>query len=397
MSRLADLMRSGTSVSGTSVLVSKCFSNVARGRLNLAAVLLLGMLIGLSPSEANGQKKEKKGVATIRGKIAYDKTRIKSWEGSRLVVPYKEIQAKIRQKVEPKVAPYPKNFAKFTNQDKLQWEKNFIATAAGKKLLAENKKLIEGANAFDVKFEKDGKFVIYDVPYGTYGIQGRIDKEIDGKFYAFEVFGEIPVINGMDDIPLKPMRVEVTPLIKKGETAPPVAVRTHDNKLVLKLDHKAFKGKMVFLNFWTSESPSSVAEQQMVQTMYAKLKKKHSMKLISICVDGNGRDPSKTRKASLQYIIKNKLKEGSHGFTDGVEHRTIFDYGVRSFPSFCLIGTDGKVMMSQFEVSQAMRVKPDLETIVEDRISGKDAPTPASPGKAEGGSESKDEGGSKSK
>ena len=79
----------------------------------------------------------------------------------------------------------------------------------------------------------------------------------------------------------------------------------------------------------------------------------------------------------MDFVIENKLKEGSHGFTDGVEHRTVFDYGVRSFPSFCLIGTDGKIMMSQFEIAQAMRIKPNLETIVEDRIAGRDAPTPA--------------------
>ena len=344
-------------------------------RLVIATSLFLGIGLALIASPLNAQDK---GVATIRGKVAYDKTLVKSWDGSRLVVPYKEIKAKIRQKVQPKTPRLPNGFAKYSAADKLKWEKDFLASSAGNKLIAHNKKLIEEASAFDVKFEEDGKFVIYDVPYGTYGIQGRIDKEIDGKVYAFEVYGEIPVVNGMDDIPLKAMRVEVTPLLRKGDQAPPVAVRTHDNKVVIKLDHKAFKGKMVFLNFWTTKSPSAAKEQQMVQTMYAKLKKKHPIKLISICVDGNGSFDKKMRRASLDFVIENKLKEGSHGFTDGVEHRTVFDYGVRSFPSFCLIGTDGKIMMSQFEIAQAMRIKPNLETIVEDRIAGRDAPTPAS-------------------
>ena len=341
------------------------------GQLAPAALLLLGILIGLAPAEANGQRKEK-GVATIRGRIAYDKTRIESWDKNRLVIPYKDIEAKIRQKVELKVAPFPKGFDKFTNEAKLKWEKDYLATAKGKKLLAYNKKLIDQASAFDVKFEKDGKFVIYDVPYGTYGIQGRTDKEINGKFYAFEVFGEIPVIDGMDDIPLKPMRVEVTPLVKRGEAAPPVSVKTHDGKLTLTLGHKVFRGKMIFLNYWISKSPTAATEQRMIQDMYAELKTKHNMKLISICVD-------KDLANAIAYIKKNRLKEGSHGFTRGVEHRTIFDYGVRSYPSFWLIGPDGKVMMTQFEISQAMRVKPDMITIVEDRISGKDVPTPATP------------------
>jgi hypothetical protein len=190
------------------------------------------------------------------------------------------------------------------------------------------------------------------------------------------VFGQIPVAKGMDDVPLKPMRVEVTPLIKRGELAPPVAVNTHDDKLVLNLKHESFKDKIVFLNFWITQSPTAAAEQKLVQEMYSKLKSKHDIKLISICVDPK-------RKEALEYIIKNSLKEGSHGFTDGLEHRTVFDYGVRSYPSFWLIGKDGKVMMTQYETAQAMRVKPNMTTIVEDRISGKDVPTPATAEKDE--------------
>jgi len=324
---------------------------------------------------------DQKGVATIRGKIAYDKSLITSWDGNRLVIPYEDIDAKIRQRVVPPAPPYPASFAKMTREEKFEWEKQFIETPAGKRYLEKRNDLIENAHAFDVKFEKDGKFIIYDVPYGTYGIQGRTDKTIKGKTYAFEVFGEIPVVKGMDDIPLKPMRVEVTPLVKRGETAPPVAIKTHNNKLVLNLKHKSFAGKKIFLNFWSTQSPTAKIEQKMVQEMYSKLKGKYDLKLISICVDGKtpNKSATKARKDALAYIIKNELKEGSHGFTDGVDHRTVFDYGVRSFPSFWLVDEKGKIMMTQYETAQAMQVKPNLETIVVDRIIGKDAPTPAAP------------------
>ncbi|MDG1873692.1 MAG: thioredoxin-like domain-containing protein [Mariniblastus sp.] len=309
------------------------------------------------------------GVAVIRGRIAYDKALVESWDGNRLVVPYQEITAKIRQRVVPPAPPYPEGIEKWKRDDIFKWEKEFVESAAGKKFLEDRKKLIDDAHAFDVKFEEDGKFVIYDVPYGTYGIQGRVDKKINEKKYAFEVFGEIPVIKGMDDIPLKPMRVEVTPLIVPGEVAPPVAISTHDDGPI-NLKHNSFKDKFVFLNFWITQSPTAASEQKLVQEMYSQLKSKYDLKLISICVD-------QERKTALDYIVKNSLKEGSHGFTDGVDHRTIFDYGVRSFPSFWLIGKDGKIMMTQFEVAQAMRTKPDMVTIVDDRIRGKDVPTPA--------------------
>ena len=103
--------------------------------------------------------------------------------------------------------------------------------------------------------------------------------------------------------------------------------------------------------------------------MYAALRPKYNVRLLSINIDSN-------RKQSLDLIIKHKLK-GSHGFTDGLAHRTIFDYGVRSFPSFWLIGKDDKTLMNQFEIAHAMRVKPSITVIVSDRIEGKDTPTPA--------------------
>lgn len=353
----------------------------------VVAVCLSSLELGFAQSRGRKTATRKKddGVAVIRGQIAYDKKRIKSWDGNRLVIPYEEIEAKIRERIVPPAPPYPSGYQQWEQKKLIDWELEFIKTTRGKKFLENRKKLIENANAFDVKFEKDGKFVIYDVPYGRYGIQGRTDKEINGKKYAFEVFGEIPVEKGMDEIPLNKMRVEVTPLIQPDELAPPVGVYTHDNKMVLNLKHAAFKEKMVFVNFWYSKSPTAAAEQKMIQDMYVKLKDKHPIKLVSICVDGpetiNNRVISKkeARVEALKFIRKNVLKEGSHGFTSGVDHKTIFDFGVRSYPSFWLVGTDRKVMMTQYEVAQAMQVKPDMKTIVEDRILGKDTPTLAKP------------------
>jgi hypothetical protein len=207
--------------------------------------------------------------------------------------------------------------------------------------------------------------VVYDVPVGVYGIRGRIDREIGGNRYSFEVFAQIEVLKGVDELALQPLSVEVTPLIEPKQVAPPIDIRTHDNKEVMQL--KTFGDDYLFLNFWTSTSPSAVEEQKLVQEMFAALKPKFNVRLLSINIDND-------RKKALDFIVQHKLK-GSHGFTGGVEHRTIFDYGVRSFPSFWLIGKDDNILMSQFEIAQAMRVKPSITVIVSDRIEGKDAPT----------------------
>ena len=134
---------------------------------------------------------------------------------------------------------------------------------------------------------------------------------------------------------------------------------------------KTFGDDYLFVNFWTSLSPTAEAEQKLVQDMYAALKPEYKMRLLSINID-------RERAKAIAFIKKQGFK-GSHGFTDGVEHRTIFDYGTRSFPSFWLIGKDDMILMSQYEIAQAMRFKPTLTQIVTDRIEGKDTPTLAEP------------------
>ena len=348
-----------------------------------AVVLLTCVMIAPVGAQTRKQEKADEKLAVIRGQIAYDKVRVKSWDNNSLVIPYNEIEAKLRQKIILPRPPYPAGYKKWTRKKIIEWEMEFVKTDAGKRYVAKNEQLLEAAHAFDIKFEKkDGAFVVYDVPPGVYGIQGRVDKEIGGTKYGFEVFGEVKVLKDVDEIVLKPMRVEVTPLMASKQKAPPIGVATYDGNRTLNL--KTFEGKILFVNFWSSASPTAAAEQQMIQEMYHKLKGKYPIKLLSICVD-------KVPKAVLAFINKNevgiKVKGddgkiavrpiGSFGFTSGADHRTIFDFGVRAFPSFWLIDKDGMIMMSQFEIAAAMRVKPDMATIVSDRIEGKDVPTPA--------------------
>ena len=344
-------------------------------QFNNAILILLSL--GLSslalPEFAHGQDDEKT-EAVVRGKVEYDRTRAESWNGDKLVVPYPEIVTKLRQRLMLDPPPYPAEAKNWKPEQVVEWEKKFVESDAGKKFLEERKKLVDNANAFDVRFEKDGTFVVYDVPVGTYGIQGRVDKEINGTNYGFEVFGQIEILKDVDELVLPALRVEVTPLLTSKKPAPPVDVKTHDNKQSMSL--KTFGDDYLFVNFWTSLSPTATAEQKLVQDMYAELKPKYNLRLLSINID--------RERAKAIAFIKKKGFKGSHGFTDGVEHRTIFDYGARSFPSFWLIGKDDTILMSQYEIAQGMRVKPTLTQIVSDRIEGKDTPTLAEPTKADG-------------
>lgn len=313
---------------------------------------------------ANGQD----GKSVIRGKIVYDKTREKSWDNHKLMVPFTEIEATLQQQIYHP-APYPDKFPTWEPAKRLEWETRFVESEAGKKFIAERERLIKNAHSFDIKFEPDGAFVIFDVPTGVYGIHGRVDKTIGETEYGFEIFGKIEVVKGVDEVALKPLLVEITPRLMANQPAPPLNVKTQDSKS--SLDLKSYGDEVVFLNFWSMASPTAAAEQAMVHKMAESLKSKFKLKLVSINIDPD-------REKALWFLVDSKLESGDHGFTSDFGHRILFDYGVRSFPSFWII-KDGKIVMTQYEFAQTMRIKPDLATIVSDRLLGRDSPTPASP------------------
>ena len=305
--------------------------------------------------------------ATVKGKVVFDETQMESWDKQKLEVSFEEIASRLIESPEIPSAPIPENWGEMKPEERFQWIQEFESSDEGKKLIANRKRIMEARRAFDVKIEKDGSFVIFDVPPGVYGLEGRIDKKFGEANYGFEIFGQIEVLKDVDEIELDPVQVAVTPRLESGQIAPPIAVKTHDDKKVLTLD--MFKGKYLFICFWISSSPSAEFQAKL-QEMYADLKNKQPLLMLAICVDED-------RKAAIDYIVKQKLREGSHGFSDGLEHRTLFDYGVRSFPSFWLIDPEGKIAMTQFDFAQAFRSEDDLAVIITNRIIGKDSPTPA--------------------
>ncbi len=305
--------------------------------------------------------------ATVKGKVVFDENRMESWDQQKLVVPFDELETNLFERVELPPVPFPEQWASMKPEQRQAWVKEFEASDEGKKLFQKRSELIENGKSFEVKIESDGDFVVYDVPPGVYGLRGRVDKEIGDTKFAFEVFGQIEILKEVDEVVLNPLQVDVTPLLARDQVAPPVAVKSADGQQTLTLDE--FKDRYVFINFWISNSPSASYQEQ-IQKMYVDLKDQHPLQLLSICVDND-------RTAAAEFIAANGLVEGSHGFSEGLEHRTLFDYGVRAIPSFWLIAPDGKISMTQFEIATALRANQELKDIVANRILGKDTPTPA--------------------
>jgi hypothetical protein len=307
--------------------------------------------------------------AVVKGKVEFDENRLESWDGEKLVVPFTEITTQLFEKIKIPPVPVPQNWETMKPEERQKWAVEYEASDEGKTFIENRDKIIDEAHSFDVKIEGDGKFVVFDVPAGVYGLQGRIDKEIGSTSYGFEVFGEITVETGVDELLLDPIQIAVTPLLKAGSIAPPIMVETYDGKT--KLTSESFQDHYLFVDFWITNSPS--AEYQTgVQNMFRELKTKYPIKLLSICVDED-------RESAFKFMAEKQLQEGSQGYTDGLDHRTLFDFGVRAIPSFWLIAPDGTISMTNYDFARAFRANPDLNVIVSNRIEGKEQPTPAVP------------------
>jgi hypothetical protein len=338
-------------------------SSLSSRSLIVTTIALSLMCFG---NQANAQRKKKeKRFATVQGVIKNDSRKA-------FRVKYDEIKTSLRKVVIPKSPPFPKNWDKATEDQRKEWLGKFYQSERGKKFLKDQEKVLNDAPTFDVKYNDDGDFIVYDVTPGDYGLQGRIDKEIDGITYGFEVFARIKVLDDVDQIKLQPIPVTITPLFKQGQPAPEISLKTSKGD-DLNFNLKAYKDHYIFLNFMNS-GDRTPGYQKQVQEMYKALGKSHKVKLISVVLD-------KDQTKAIKWLIKKKFTEGSYGFTKGWDHETIEAYGVRSTPSGWLISKDAdrKIMMTQHEFFQLARLKESVTAIVRDRIDGKDTPTLATP------------------
>jgi len=365
------------------------YSSVTRFSRSAVGCFLICLMIGAValPSTSHAQSKKKNPSQQIRGKrpsrgqkLVVLSGRIdQSLNPEKFQIDVKKIETTLNQQVTLARAPFPRNWDDYSARNKLKWIKQFEESPRGKAFLAKNKSLIDDAPAFNLRFNKAGEFIVYDVPPGVYGLQGRVDDEIKGLKHAFEVFAEINVNGQFDEVTLDPIPVVVTPILESGMKAPKINVSTHNGKRKLSFDNlQQKKGmpdpKFVFVNFWSTKDFVEKGKpdyQKSVQEAIIELNADgYKVGLLSICLDKN-------RPAAIKHIMNNQYRKGLHGFTSGWDHATVDRYGVRSTPSGWLLDKENKIIMSQYEFYNLTKVKDSLASVIKDRIDGKDAPTPA--------------------
>lgn len=325
----------------------------------LPALLLLTSFLSVASSAQDPAAASK--VVTVRGSIVPHPDFRTSWTGQPLELPPQEMTARLRQYVDLPLPPLPEGFETWTPDRQQKWEEAFVATEAGQQHLQRNQELLAAAHSFDIKFEENGTFVIYDVPPGDYAIQGRQDKTIGDIAFAFEVFGQLQIRPDVEVVKLAPIVIEVTPLLKRGQTAPP-----------LELPDVQLQGKQPrLINFWSSASPAVQAQQAQVQAAAAALADQ-GLQLVSINVDA---PPEPARQLAGQQ----GWDRGEQVYLGTLQHQTLYHYGVRGVPAWWLLDAEGQVLRTPGDLMRGVQNGQTLTALISAALAGEESPTPASP------------------
>jgi hypothetical protein len=322
------------------------------------------LVTSLSSNLATAQEKSQptrsgreRSGASIRGSVVLPERYAKALKVD-------ELPAGLVEQVELPPPPLPENWAQMKPDEQNKWWAEFQESTAGKEFLTKRQELITAAKSFEIRIEPNGDFVVYDVPPGVYGLQGRVDKEINSVFHAFEIFGKLTVAAKTDEIVAGKIEITVTPLWENGQPAPALVAKTVDGAA---FDLKSLNGKNVLVLFWLLDSAPSVQFQNALLKDLEEIAPNRQIELVSACLET---DAGKVKKFLEQNPVKGQVVLCG-GWNDEIAQT----FGLRSFPSLWLIGTDQKLKMTDFEFGVARGLsKLALKEIIANTIDGKPIP-----------------------
>ncbi len=257
--------------------------------------------------------------------------------------------------------PVPADWASRTVEQRQIWMQAFPESDEGKAYLAEREALEKKRKRFEVRFESDGSFTLYDVPPGTYNVYGGQELEHDQKLFVLEVYGQIEV-GEVDEVKMPPLPLEVTRVLRPGEAAPAISVAGWDSQSTLTLNE--FKDRPVLIYFWTAQSPAAASDLPVLKAMYEQLHPSHDLELLAICADEDA--------AAAREFVQTNAPPWRQALGGGWSHPSLQDYGVRSLPQYVLIGGDGKILLTNPQFYEAFG-QPGFEMAetIRDALSGK--------------------------
>lgn len=231
----------------------------------------------------------------------------------------------------PPVIPYPRE--DMSQEEKLAWQKEWIASEAGKAWIKEQQEARANAKRYNVQADEQGSFTIEDVAPGKYNLSLSIidptsRRPLGGARLADIVVADQAVELG--DVPLS-----IVKYLKVGDDAPAVNATTLDGQ-ELKLSD--FRGKYVLIDFWATWCGPCIRETPVIKKVHQTYADRDDFAVIGFSID-------KEVDLPAAYAKKNELEYHQAFLGIGEEGRkTLNNWGISGIPSIWLIGPDGKIV-----------------------------------------------------
>ncbi len=197
-----------------------------------------------------------------------------------------------------------------------------------------------------VRFKEDGSFVMLDVAPGDYTLpvqffarskEGRIDYDSPRASVTYAMTVAAPAKDtGSVDVGTLPVQPEG--IAHRGQAAPDFAARTLDGRSVTLAD---FKGKVVLLDFWGTWCGVCVIDLPKLKAIRAEFGNDPRFVMLSLSVDD---EEAKLRA----HVLKHDMNWLHAALGDREQAWPAKLYQVSGYPSYWLIGTDGKVLYSDW-------------------------------------------------
>lgn len=324
---------------------------ICRLIVSLFAALPCLVLLAAGPAPAAEDGATLKGRVVAPAKFA---SQLKS----------EEIEVTLLEQVQADDPPIPENWSELTIEQQDKWLADFEASEAGKKYIEEQEARIAAAKKFPLKLEPDGRFVVYDVPPAVYSLTGRLEKQIDGRKFLCEVFGQLEVLAEAQEILLGDLEIAVSPIYAAGDPVPELELETIEGK---KISFKGFAGKHLLVNFWSATSPPAANFQKSLQKIVSELPAGSAVELIGISVD-------QTRDGVDEFIKANG-QVGQMVVVGGWNHPAVQEFGLHALPALWMVDPQGKFLATDSDFGAALRDSGlSLAEIINAKLQGKEIP-----------------------
>ena len=331
-------------------------------RFNLLTVALLGLMFCASEGVASAQEKKTASdageasdpqAATIRGSLKLQSDIIDE-------IDWQTMEGQVSELVQLEQIELPAEWSTMKVTDRQAWLAEFYKSKIGAALKVKNQTILDSRLQKNFQVRESGKFVIYDVPQGQYEMKISAQTKVDGKTWLVQSYGQFAV-GEVDELDFSNMPLDVMRVLTSSEEAPEVTGKSLAGS---EIELSSFRGKPVLLVFGLTSNNAFKVTTASLRELAESVEADETVQVVTVTLD---EDLDSVKKFNEENSVTWPCINLGNW-----DQEILFEYGIRSVPSFWLIDAQGKIILTgQQFVAELNRRQISVGELVEDALAGK--------------------------